>query len=110
MPEELIIIDEELKDWLYPVVFGSIGCETRIKIIKTLNQKTMAINQIAKELGMSYKGIHYQIKQLVKHKILQSVGDNYGVLFYLTSKMEMNYSVFEHLVSITTCPRQTNRY
>ena len=57
-----LVADEQIKSWLYPVIFGNVGCKTRIKIIKLLNKRALSINQIAKETGMSYKGIQYQIK------------------------------------------------
>ena len=103
-----IVINERTKSWLYPVIFGNIGGKTRIRIIRMLYKKALSTNNIAKELGMSYKGVQYQIKHLEKTEILKHVGDTYGVLYYLTDKMEENYSIFENLVDITPCLKQNS--
>ena len=103
-----VIVSEKIKSWLYPVIFGNIGCNTRIRIIKLLYKKALSINHIAKELEMSYKGIQYQIKNLEKANILRHVGNTYGVLYYLTDKMEENYSIFENLVDTVPCPKHNS--
>ena len=92
------VTDEKIKSWIYPVIFGSTGSQTRIKIIKLLYKKALNINQIAKQLDMSYKGIQYQVKHLTKINILKCAGNDYDVLYYLSDKLEENYSTFEKLV------------
>lgn len=47
--------------------------------------KPLNAHQMAKELGMDYTTIRHHLEILVKHGVVETVGESYGVVFYLSN-------------------------
>ena len=83
-----------LLGWL---IAGTRGGVTRIKIIETLKDKPQNANQFAALLDMDYKTIRHHLDVLEKNRLVTSIGDRYGVTYFLSQMMEDNYSLFEEI-------------
>jgi DNA-binding transcriptional ArsR family regulator len=83
-----------LLGWL---IAGTRGGVTRIKIIETLRDKPQNANQFATQLGMDYKTMRHHLEVLEKNRLITSVGDKYGVTYFLSQIMEDNYGLFEEI-------------
>jgi DNA-binding transcriptional ArsR family regulator len=83
-----------LLGWL---IAGTRGGPTRARIIATLKESPQNANQLATVLGMDYRTIRHHLEVLQKNKIITSVGEGYGMTYFLSQTMEENYAVFEEI-------------
>jgi DNA-binding transcriptional ArsR family regulator len=84
-----------LLGWL---IAGTRGGPTRAKIIVILKETPQNANQLATALGMDYRTIRHHLNVLQKNKIITSMGEGYGMTYFLSQTMEDNYSVFEEIM------------
>jgi predicted ArsR family transcriptional regulator len=63
---------------LWYVFAGSRGGPTRIRLMRCLLDQPRNTNQLAKDLGMDYKTIDYQLRVLKKHTYAVSRTKGYG--------------------------------
>jgi DNA-binding transcriptional ArsR family regulator len=84
-----------LLGWL---IAGTRGGPTRARIVETLKENPQNANQLATSLGMDYRTIRHHLNVLQKNKIITSVGEGYGITYFLSQTMEENYTVFEEIV------------
>jgi DNA-binding transcriptional ArsR family regulator len=84
-----------LLGWL---IAGTRGGPTRAKIIVILKETPQNANQLATALGMDYRTIRHHLKVLQKNKIITSMGEGYGMTYFLSQTMEENYAVFEEIM------------
>jgi len=80
--------------WL---IAGTRGGVTRAQIIMALKESPQNANQLATLLKMDYRTIRHHTKVLEKNRIIVSAGDRYGLTYFLSQEMEMNYVVFEEI-------------
>jgi DNA-binding transcriptional ArsR family regulator len=83
-----------LLGWL---IAGTRGGVTRVRIIEVLRDKPQNANQFATLLSMDYKTIRHHLDVLEKNRLITSIGDRYGVTYFLSQIMEDNYSLFEEI-------------
>jgi DNA-binding transcriptional ArsR family regulator len=83
-----------LLGWL---IAGTRGGPTRARIIQTLKENPQNANQLATLLGMDYRTIRHHLNILQKNKIITSVGEGYGIVYFLSQTLEDNYAVFEEI-------------
>jgi len=83
-----------LLGWL---IAGTRGGVTRVKILEALKDKPQNANQFATLLDMDYKTMRHHLCVLEKNRLITSVGDKYGVTYFLSQIMEDNYSLFEEI-------------
>ena len=82
------------KVFLWWLIAGSKGGENRARIIKELKNRPYNVNQLAEKLSLDYKTVRYHIDILEENNIVESTGNKYGALYFLTDKMEKEYNVF----------------
>lgn len=85
---------ERLLWWL---VAGTKGGGTRAIIIAALKEMPRNANQLASELDLDYKTIRHHLGVLLKNGIVSSVGDGYGMTYFLSSELNENYQLFEEI-------------
>ena len=64
---------------------GTRGGPTRVRILRAITAKPLNAHQLAKELGMDYTTIRHHLDILVKHRVVEAVGEEYGAVFYVSS-------------------------
>jgi len=69
---------------LWWLLEGTRGGPTRVKILRAITAKPLNAHQLAKEIGMDYTTIRHHLDILVKHGVLEAVGEEYGAVFYLS--------------------------
>ena len=84
-----------LLGWL---IAGTRGGVTRAKIIEVLRETPQNANQLATQLKMDYRTIRHHLQVLEKNKIVTTVGEGYGITYFLSNVMEDNYAVFEEIL------------
>lgn len=93
-------IDEQNPDpyamKLFIKVFtGMSGRYTRLKIIKILIEEPSNINQISQKLGMEYKGIQHNMKILHKNNLVDTFGEKYGKMYFVSELLMKNLNVLD---------------
>ena len=88
----------QLKYLLGWLIAGTRGGPTRARILETLKANPQNANQLATALGMDYRTIRHHLNVLQKNKIITSVGEGYGMVYFLSQTLEENYAVFEEIL------------
>lgn len=76
------------------VLLGTKGSENRIKIIQKIKEKPYNINQLSKELNLNYRTVKHHISKLKELKLVESYGERYGKLYFLSDLMSEHYDEF----------------
>jgi DNA-binding transcriptional ArsR family regulator len=84
-----------MKKVLWWLILGTRGGINRARIIKALNERPYNAHQLAELLNVNYRTIRHHIKTLEDSGVVQSAGEKYGKMYYLSEKMEDNYNEFE---------------
>ena len=89
--------DPDAKRLFWFVFAGSRGGLNRSKIISKLKAQPLNTNQLANELGLDYKAIQHHIRVLEKNNMITSVGEKYGVAYFISTYLEVNMETFEEI-------------
>jgi DNA-binding transcriptional ArsR family regulator len=89
--------DREAKRLLWYLFAGSRGGENRIRIIDLIKEQPHNINQLAEALGVDYKAVQHHIGVLEKNNMVTSVGEKYGVLYFISNYLETNIEAFNEI-------------
>jgi DNA-binding transcriptional ArsR family regulator len=79
---------------LWYLIAGTRGGVNRAKIIKLLKERPYNVNQLAEIIKVDYRTIRYHMDVLEDNEIVTSAGEKYGMLYFLSDKMEKNYETF----------------
>ncbi len=79
---------------LWYLIAGTRGGVNRAKIIKLLKERPYNVNQLAEIIKVDYRTIRYHMDVLEENEIVTSAGEKYGMLYFLSPKMEENYETF----------------
>jgi predicted transcriptional regulator len=71
-------VDRETMRLIWYLFAGPRRVENRIRIIEVLKKKPHNINQLAKILGVDYKGVQHYIGVLEKNNTVAKLGEKYG--------------------------------
>jgi DNA-binding transcriptional ArsR family regulator len=82
---------------LHWLIAGSRGGVNRARIIEILRDEPQNANQLTTLLDVDYRTVRHHIEVLLKNGIITSMGERYGMMYFLTLEMEENYAVFEEI-------------
>jgi len=91
--------DPHAKRLLWFIFAGSRGGLNRLRIIRSLREKPLNTNQLAKELGLDYKAIQHHIKILEKNNLITKIGEKYGVTYFISTFLEVNIETFDEIAT-----------
>jgi DNA-binding transcriptional ArsR family regulator len=91
--------DPNAKRILWYLFAGSRGGNNRVKIIESLREHPYNINQLAEALRLDYKAIQHHISVLEKNNLVSTVGEKYGVLYFISDYLEVNMDAFNQITS-----------
>ncbi|MGB9936186.1 MAG: ArsR/SmtB family transcription factor [Methanobacterium sp.] len=84
-----------MKQILWWLILGTRGGFNRARIIKKLNKRPYNAHQLAEELNVNYRTITHHIKILENSEVVESAGEKYGKMYFLSDDMGKYYSDFE---------------
>jgi DNA-binding transcriptional ArsR family regulator len=87
------------KNLLWMVFANSRGGHNRIRMIMALKKSPLNAHQLAKELKLNYRAIQHHIGVLEKNSLVSHVGEKYGIVYYLSTLIEVNMVIFDELVA-----------
>ncbi|WP_440005860.1 winged helix-turn-helix domain-containing protein [Halomicrococcus sp. SG-WS-1] len=82
---------------LWYLLVGTRGGENRARIIGAIDERPRNANQLADCLELDYNTIRYHLDVLVEHDVLETGGDEYGKLYFLTDRFEHHKEEFERI-------------
>ncbi len=89
--------DPHSKRLLWFVFAGSRGGFNRLRLVRTIKEKPLNANQLAKELKLDYKAIQHHVKVLEKNNIITKVGEKYNVTYFISTFLEVNIDTFNEI-------------
>ncbi len=63
----------------------------------TLNERPYNANQLTELLKLDYKTVRHHLDVLVKNNVLETRGQRYGTMYFLSQPMEEHYSDFAEI-------------
>ena len=86
-----------LKHLLQWLIAGSRGGVNRARIIDALKDEPKNANQICNILSVDYRTARHHLKILEKNRLITSVGERYGMMYFLSTELEEHYELFEEI-------------
>ena len=86
-----------MKKILWWLIAGTKGGINRARIINEIHKRPYNANQLADKLKLDYKTVRHHIKVLEDNNVISSSGENYGMMYFLSSPMEENYELFQQI-------------
>jgi predicted transcriptional regulator len=87
--------DPELRRLLWYLLGGTRGAENRTKIIRAIRERPRNLNQLATDLGFQYNLVQHHVGVLKRNSLLSTVGDHYGMTYFLSPWLDAHFEVFE---------------
>jgi predicted transcriptional regulator len=82
---------------LWYLLTATRGGENRVRLIRALSERPRNANKLAEELDVSYKTVRHHLDMLADHGVVESGGNEYGKLYFLTDRFEQNRDTFERI-------------
>lgn len=84
---------------LWYLFVGTRGGKNRARLVRALDDRPMNANQLSDELEVDYNTVRYHLDKLVDHNVLESGGETYGELYFLTDQFETHRDTFEDVLA-----------
>lgn len=85
------------KQLLLWLIEGSRGGVNRGRIIMAIKEEPLNANQLGILLGVDYRTIRHHIDVLEKNRLITSMGEHYGKVYFLSRDLEQSYGDFEEI-------------
>jgi DNA-binding transcriptional ArsR family regulator len=82
---------------LWYLLTGTRGGENRVRIVRALSERPRNANKLAEELDVSYKTVRHHLDMLEDHDVVESGGNDYGKLYFLTDRFQKHRETFERI-------------
>jgi len=82
---------------LWYLLAGTRGAENRVRIVRVLDERPRNANRIAEAVGLDYNTVRHHLDVLVDHDVVETGGDDYGKLYFLTDRFERHREEFERI-------------
>jgi predicted transcriptional regulator len=83
---------------LWYLIAGTRGGENRARIIRSLDDRPKNANRLSETLDLDYKTVRHHIEMLEEYGTVESGGNDYGEMYFLTDRFEKNRETFEEIV------------
>jgi predicted ArsR family transcriptional regulator len=82
---------------LWYLLAGTRGGKNRARIIRVLSERPRNANQISDEVDLEYNTVRYHLEKLVDHDVVETGGEDYGELYFLTNLFERHEAEFQRI-------------
>jgi len=82
---------------LWYLLAGTRGGENRARIIRALDERPRNANQLAEQFDVDYNTVRHHLDMLLDHDVIETGGDDYGALYFLTDQFEHHRETFEDI-------------
>ena len=85
------------KRLLWWILVGSAGGYNRARILHELTQTPRNTNELATILNLDYKTTRHHLDFLEKNRLIITVGNRYGLLYFPSDLLEENMHLFKEI-------------
>jgi DNA-binding transcriptional ArsR family regulator len=82
---------------LWYLLAGTRGGTNRVRIIRALGERPRNANQLSECLDVDYTTVRHHLDMLLEHDVVETSGDHYGTLYFLTDRFERHREEFERI-------------
>ncbi len=82
---------------LWYLLVGTRGGVNRARIIRAISARPRNANQLADHVDLDYNTVRYHLDMLIDHNVLETSGDEYGKVYFLTDQFEQYEETFEEI-------------
>jgi len=79
----------------YWLLVSSRGGLNRIRVLLFLKKQPGNIKQIADTLHLDYKTVQHHIGIMLKHQLVETTGEGYGKIYFVSQYMEEMWNEFK---------------
>lgn len=90
---------------LWHLLASSRGAETRVRLLRVLDERPHNPNELAAELDLDYTTVRYHLDTLTDNNILEKSGDDYGAVYLFTDQFKAHRETFEEILA-TVAPEE----
>ena len=83
---------------LWYLFAGTRGGENRARIVRVLSERPRNANRIAEEIDVDYNTVRHHLEMLTEHDVVETGGNDYGKLYFLTDRFERHRDEFEEIL------------
>lgn len=85
------------KRLLWWILAGSAGGFNRTRILYELTQTPRNANELATLLNLDYKTTRHHLNMLEKNRLITTIGDKYGTMYFPSELLEKNMHFFKEI-------------
>ncbi len=82
---------------LWYLLAGTRGGENRARLVRAIDDRPRNANRLSEALGLEYNTVRYHLDKLEDHDVVETGGDEYGALYFLTDRFERHREAFERI-------------
>ena len=82
---------------LWYLLAGTRGGENRARLIRAIDDRPRNANRLSEALDLEYNTVRYHLEKLEDHDVVETGGENYGELYFLTDRFERHREAFESI-------------
>jgi DNA-binding transcriptional ArsR family regulator len=90
-------LGQDVKSLLWHLLGGTRGGDTRVRILRALEQRPYNPNQLADRLDLDYKTVTYHLDRLAANSLVEADDEDYGTMYHLTDVMEDHTDVLDEI-------------
>lgn len=83
---------------LWQVLAGTRGGANRVRILRALDERPRNANRLADDLDLDYTTVRHHLDVLTEHEIIRSSGDDYGVVYLPTERVNHNWDTVAEII------------
>ncbi len=89
--------------WLFA---GSVGADTRTRVLRAIREQPRNAQQLAQALGLDYTTVRHHLRVMERNGLITTTGDRYGKLYFLSGSMESHWEIFEGILQKSKHPEK----
>ena len=87
------------KRFLWWILVGTAGGFNRARILRELTKTPRNANELATLLNLDYKTTRHHLDMLEKNRLITTMGNKYGMLYFPSDLLEENMHFFKEIWS-----------
>ena len=80
---------------LWYLLAGTRGGKNRARLVRAVDERPRNANQLSEALDLEYNTVRYHLEKLKDHDVVETGGEDYGELYFLTDRFERHREEFE---------------
>jgi DNA-binding transcriptional ArsR family regulator len=89
-----------MEDVLWYLLASSRGGDTRVRIIRALDERPRNANQLATELDLDYTTIRHHLDVLMENNVVRRTDDDYAAVYLFTDLTNHHWETVEEVLDV----------